>query len=156
MPNGCQVVLDYGHNPDGFQKVGEWLTRVPHRRLIGVVGVPGDRSDAVISQGAGVLSGIFDAVVVKEDVDKRGRQPGEVAGLMAERIRRDRPEVPCTIVLDEAEALRFAIQQALPGDVVVLFYESFDRVQQVVLDLGGQRKDGLQEQRPFIPSSALQ
>ncbi|MCL6594053.1 MAG: cyanophycin synthetase, partial [Alicyclobacillus sp.] len=31
LPSGAHVVLDYGHNPDGFARMGEWLAQTPHR-----------------------------------------------------------------------------------------------------------------------------
>ncbi len=154
MQNGSYVVLDYGHNPDGFKKVGSWIRNVPHRRLIGVVGVPGDRSDVVIRQGADVLADVFDVLVVKEDRDKRGRQPGEVAGLMADQIRTRNPEKMCTAIFDEVEALRFAVQQALPGDVVVMFYEKLAPAQNLLADTGGVPVTHIVA--PVVPSTAIQ
>ncbi len=143
MPSGCYVVLDYGHNPDGFQKVGMWLQSLAHRRLIGVVGVPGDRSDKLIRQGSEVLADLFDVLIVKEDADKRGRQPGEVADLMAQQIQKRRPEKMCVKILAETDALRFAVQQAGPGDIVVMFYEKLSPAQNLLADLGGVPTDGI-------------
>ena len=127
---------------------------MPHRRLIGVVGVPGDRSDVVIRQGADVLADVFDVLVVKEDRDKRGRQPGEVAGLMADQIRTRNPEKMCTAIFDEVEALRFAVQQALPGDVVVMFYEKLAPAQNLLADTGGVPVTHIVA--PVVPSTAIQ
>ncbi|MDQ0190167.1 cyanophycin synthetase [Alicyclobacillus cycloheptanicus] len=138
MPGGGHVMLDYGHNPDGFVKIGRWLKRVPHRRLIGVVGVPGDRADAVIRQSASCLAEVFDAFVVKEDVDKRGRREGEVAAILASQIAKKCPEKPCAIVLSEGEALARAIQDMGQDDIVAVFYEKLSVVQQTVEGLGGQ------------------
>ncbi|MCL6446183.1 MAG: UvrD-helicase domain-containing protein, partial [Alicyclobacillus sp.] len=137
LPGGGHVVLDYGHNPDGFAKIGRWLHSLPHRRLIGVVGVPGDRANQVIRQSAEQLARIFDGFVVKEDADKRGRQPGEVAALLAERIQAMHPEKPCIVILDEPEALRHAITAMEAGDVVVMFYENLAQADQVVRSFGG-------------------
>ncbi|MCL6598738.1 MAG: cyanophycin synthetase [Alicyclobacillus macrosporangiidus] len=137
LPGGAYAVLDYGHNPDGFQRMGEWLRQVPHRRLIGVVGVPGDRIDPVIRQSGRQAAEIFDAFVVKEDADKRGRREGEVAALLAEEIRAHAPGKPCTVIASEPDALRFALSQAGPGDVVVMFFEQLAPAQQVVREFGG-------------------
>ncbi|WP_067933484.1 cyanophycin synthetase [Alicyclobacillus kakegawensis] len=137
MPGGGYVVLDYGHNPDGFRRVGEWLARLGSKRRIGVVGVPGDRSDVVIREAAAELSGWFDAFLVKEDEDKRGRREGEVAELMAAEIRRLHPEKPCRVVLSEEEALRQAIAEMKPDEVVAMFYERLPRLSTLIEGMGG-------------------
>ncbi len=137
LPHEVRVVLDYGHNADGFEKVGEWLQKCPHERLIGVVGVPGDRADSVIRSACAKLSRYMDTFVVKEDVDKRGRAVGEVAQLMANELHREAPEKPISMVLDEREALRQAINAAKPGDIVVAFYEKLSPLQSLVTELGG-------------------
>ncbi|MCL6454544.1 MAG: cyanophycin synthetase [Alicyclobacillus sp.] len=138
LPSGAHLVLDYGHNPDGFRRIGEWLAQLPHRRLIGVVGVPGDRMDDVVRQAAAVAAEVFDELVVKEDVDKRGRNDGEVAALMAGEIRRLAPHKPLTVLLSETEALQAAAQSAQSGDIVVLFYEQLQPASAAATALGAE------------------
>ncbi|QSO47926.1 cyanophycin synthetase [Alicyclobacillus mengziensis] len=137
LPSGAYVVIDYGHNPDGFRRVGEWLKQVPHNRLKGVVGVPGDRCNEVIRQSASQAAEIFDEFYVKEDEDKRGRAVGEVAELLREEISKLAPQKPIYVVLSETEALRKAMETAVQGDIVVLFYEKFKPAEHTVLQFGG-------------------
>lgn len=137
MPSGGHFILDYGHNPDGFEKVGAWLRRLPHRRLIGVIGVPGDRTTHWIRQGAQRLVNIFDEFILKEDEDKRGRDPGEVARVLAEEIRARQPDKPCRVVLREPDALQDAVAHLRAGDVAVMFYEKMDPLVQLLRQLGG-------------------
>jgi cyanophycin synthetase len=132
LPNGAHVVLDYGHNPDGFARVGEWLKQVPHGKLVGVVGVPGDRADFMIRQSAEQLAQVFDYLVVKEDADKRGRLEGEVARMMVERIQATSPNVPCVVILSESDALRYAIEMIQPGDIAVMFYEKMGQLEDIL------------------------
>ncbi|MCL6548162.1 MAG: cyanophycin synthetase [Alicyclobacillus sp.] len=154
LPGDRRVVLDYGHNPDGFAKMGRWLARLPHRRLIGVVGMPGDRADHVIREGADALAPVFDGFVIKEDADLRGRAPGEVARLMAEQIRLRCPEKPCMVVLPEREALQHALSAMEPGDVVVAFYEKLAPLEQLIRSLGGVPADVSGEGRQHGPGVA--
>lgn len=141
LPSGARCVLDYGHNPDGFAKVGQWLRALPHRRMVGVVGVPGDRADTVIRRSAEVLAGIFEEFIVKEDRDLRGRRPGEVARMMADVIQQNAPDKPLEVRLDEEEALRVALQRAAAGDVIVMFYEKWAPAQRIVEQAGGRPDD---------------
>lgn len=139
FPTGSHIVLDYGHNPAGFRRVGEWLNQVPHRTLFGVVGVPGDRSNEVVEESAGSLAQVFDAFIIKEDDDKRGRQVGEIATLIAKHVRQQAPKKPAVIIHDEREAVTTAIQQMHPGDVTVVFYESLQPLLDIVASQGGER-----------------
>ncbi len=44
--HGTNVILDYGHNIDGYKVVLESVKKMNNKRIIGVVGVPGDRTDS--------------------------------------------------------------------------------------------------------------
>jgi UDP-N-acetylmuramyl tripeptide synthase len=52
-----------------------------------IIGVPGDRDDSVIEQAGRVAGRGFHRVIIKEDIDLRGRGKGEVAKLRAETDR---------------------------------------------------------------------
>lgn len=136
LPTGGHVVLDYGHNPDGFRRVGQWLSKLPHRRLKGVIGVPGDRTDSVVRQSAAEAAKVFDDLLVKEDIDKRGRESGEIARLMHQEICLVTPDKPAQIIVSEVEAIRQAIATSERGDIVVVFYEVLNRAVEVVQSLG--------------------
>jgi len=137
LPKGAHIVLDYGHNPDGYRKVGDWLSQVPHGKLIGVIGVPGDRTNTLIEQTARVAAGIFDRIIVKEDKDKRGRKSGEVAAVMRDEIKSRCPDKPVYTVLSETAALQRAIDAMGEGDVAVVFYEHLAPLQSLVEQQGG-------------------
>ncbi|MDP9729742.1 cyanophycin synthetase [Alicyclobacillus sp. TC] len=126
LPNRVRVILDYGHNPHGFACVTEWVKQLGAHHLIGVVGVPGDRADEVVYASSEVLAGCFDWTIVKEDADKRGRQPGEIAKMMAERMQSLAPQSALQIIEDELIAFQTALDKAKAGDMVVAFYEKLE------------------------------
>jgi cyanophycin synthetase len=77
----------------------------------------------------------FDALIVREDRNLRGRRPGEVAELIAAGARASGDGARCRsleVVLDELEASRLALDRANPGDLVVL---CADRVDSIVDEL---------------------
>jgi cyanophycin synthetase len=119
-----KVVLDYGHNLDGYRVTIEGLKSMGASRLIGVIGVPGDRLNEDILR-VGELSGkSFDSVIIKEDEELRGRRPLEVAGVLLEGVLNggmDRERV--SIITDEKQALQAALDQAEAGDIIVIFFE---------------------------------
>jgi cyanophycin synthetase len=126
------VLVDYGHNPDAFEAVCRMAATWYGRRVTGIVGVPGDRDDSVIEQAGRAAARGFERLLVREDRDLRGRRSGEVAELLCRAVKNEVPYRECHVVTDEAEALRKALSEMTPGEVVVLFYEKFDPVMEVL------------------------
>lgn len=122
-----QVILDYGHNIGGYSRVLNGLKKMKANRLIGVIGVPGDRTDISILK-IGELSGkYFDQVYIKEDQDLRGRSMGQVAELIRKGcILGKLSEQQITTELDERAALVKAMKSAKEGDIIIVFYEEYE------------------------------
>ena len=54
--NGRKVILDYGHNIEGYRSVLTCLNKIKTKnRLIGVIGIPGDRGNDVINEVGNAL-----------------------------------------------------------------------------------------------------
>lgn len=121
------VVLDYGHNVEGYKAVIQGLKNMKRNRLIGIIGVPGDRLNRNIEDLGKISSQYFDYIYIKEDLDKRGRKEGEVAEILKNGVlSTGYSENSFEIVLNEKEALNIAIDKGKPGDVIVVFFEEFN------------------------------
>ncbi|NLJ84296.1 MAG: cyanophycin synthetase [Halanaerobiaceae bacterium] len=120
---GLKVILDYGHNPVGFREVFKFMKKLGGKRLAGVVGVPGDRKDDLIIRAGEICGRYLDLVYIKEDRDLRGRKAGEVAALIEKGLVKSGFTGFYSFIADEQEALREALANALPGDIIVCFYE---------------------------------
>ncbi|HEX6912713.1 MAG TPA: cyanophycin synthetase [Longimicrobium sp.] len=116
----ARVLVDYAHNPAAVEGLVEMVMEIPARRRVGVITVPGDRRDEDI-RGVGRLCAGLDRVIIKEDVDPRGRPRGEVAQLVSEGLREGgmRGESIET-ELDELAAVDRALAQAGQGDLVMV------------------------------------
>jgi cyanophycin synthetase len=117
------VIVDYAHCATSLQALGDFVRRLDPapRRVLALVGAPGDRRDEDIRAMGAVAGRMFDLLVLKEDEDPRGRPRGATSRLLAEGAleagaARDR----LSVVLDEAEAVRQALSLAGPGDLVVV------------------------------------
>ena len=130
--NNFRVIVDYGHNPAGYEAVVGALKNMNATSLIGVIGVPGDRRDKDIMYVGNLCGRSFDYIYIKEDVDRRGRNSGEVAKLLEEGIIASKSSVNYKIMLDEGEALKEAMQHAGDGDIIIVFYENHDMVIDVI------------------------
>ncbi len=134
---GYRVMLDYGHNVAGYEQVIEFLEKQDAERLIGVIGVPGDRRDEAIGQVGALCARHFDRLIVKEDADRRGRMPGEVARILKAAAQREkRGEVE--VVLSEREALAAALAEARKGDFITVFYEQYAPLRDLIMECSGE------------------
>lgn len=98
-------------------------------RVISVICSPGDRSDECICALGRAAASLSDSVIVKEDLDLRGRKPGETAGLLVLGLKEGGfPEHLIAVESDEEAAFRSAIMMAVPGDIVVVYYEEYGLV----------------------------
>jgi len=128
-----KVMIDYSHNIAGYSAVTKFVQKMKAKRLVGIVGMPGDRMDANIREVGELCARSFEKIYIKEDLDLRGRKRGEVAAIFEESIlgtgyKKENIEV----ILSETEALEKAMLDAQPGDLIVLFYEEFDPAVQLI------------------------
>ncbi|HET9558755.1 MAG TPA: Mur ligase family protein, partial [Actinomycetota bacterium] len=139
--DGYRVIVDYCHNAAGMRMLGDFVDRlaVPPkggdfmaRRRTGVIASPGDRRDKDIRELGEVAARHFDALIVREDRNLRGREPGEVAELVATGARKSAGDGgrlrSLEVVPDEMEASLLALDRANPGDLVVLCADQVDRI----------------------------
>ncbi|MDK2855382.1 MAG: cyanophycin synthetase [Bacillota bacterium] len=130
---GARLLIDYGHNVASYRSTLELARNLTNRRLLGVIGVPGDRPDELVRQVGRTAAEGFDLLFIKEDEDRRGRQAGEIAELLLAGAREAGfPSERARIILREEEALLAALAECRRGDLVVIFYEKLDRVLKVV------------------------
>ncbi len=126
-----RVIVDYGHNPAAFAAMAELLQRLrpAHRRIIGVISVPGDRRDCDIAEVGNIAGRMFDLFVVKEDEDLRGRAAGATAALLREgALAAGMPADQVVTIINEQEAVRYALGQGQPNDLIVIFADNITAV----------------------------
>ena len=145
--NGYKVIIDYCHNVDGMRRLAEFVelsmasdepgpgrgrararaADQPRRtgRALGVIGIPGDRRDEDQREYGALAATAFDRIYVREDRNLRGRPAGEsaanvLAGVESARRRGRSRTDGATAILEELEAARTVLQEARPGDFVVI------------------------------------
>jgi cyanophycin synthetase len=130
--NGGYLLVDYGHNIGAFHAICEMTSQWHGVRVTGVVTVPGDRSDELISEAARVVACGFDRLIIREDDNKRGRKPGEIAAMLERNVRNSHPELEVEVVPDERDAYAHAISTMQPNEVLVFFYDNYAYIQSVL------------------------
>jgi cyanophycin synthetase len=141
--DGYRVIVDYAHNPPAVEALGQFVDalteptpggRLPlvSGRRIAVVATAGDRRDEDIRDVGAVAARYFDTIIVREDVNTRGRARGETAALIETGIRASMDAgARCQSVeteLDELDATRRALDMGAAGDVVVVCVDRANEV----------------------------
>jgi cyanophycin synthetase len=138
-----QVLVDYAHNAAGYEAILTTLDRWDCREKIGVIGGPGDRRDQDLRE-LGILGArMFDRAIVKEDDDRRGREPGEVAQIIKGGWEAENGG-DLQMLLEETSAIETALAQAQPGDLVVIFPAEVRRT----IDIIARFQEQLNPQKP--------
>jgi cyanophycin synthetase len=134
--DGFRLMIDYAHNAHGLRAVSELAEGLRRGRLISVLGLPGDRRDEDIREAARVVGSVFDRVIVRDDLDLRGRKAGEVAGIIrAGLVAGGLDEAQIVERRDEAEAVALAVTEAQPGDLIVYIADKPEMAARLVEDL---------------------
>lgn len=111
------VFLDYAHTPDALEK----LLRSARgfgggRRIVLLFGCGGDRDRAKRAQMGRIASRIADFLILTSD-NCRSENP---EAILAEILRGVEKEKPHIAIPDRREAIRYAAQNAEPGDILLL------------------------------------
>ena len=135
---GRKIVLDYGHNIEGYKAVLSCVGKVENKnKLIGVIGVPGDRQDEVVQEIGRICCENLDKIIIKEDKNRRGRVVGEISELLKMSILKQDKNKTVKVYLDEVDALEYAIRISEKNDIIIVFYENINPL----LDFINNRED---------------
>lgn len=116
IPNdkGIVGIVDYAHTPDALEKLLNAVRPLTEGKIVTVFGCGGDRDRTKRPLMGGVADRLSDRLVVTSD-NPRSEDPAEIAADIVAGL-----ESAYDVVLDRAEAIRFAVSLAGEGDVVVV------------------------------------
>jgi cyanophycin synthetase len=130
---GFTVMLDYGHNKASYSAVMDMARQFSAPVYTGVIGMPGDRRDESIIEVGRLCGRFFTKLYIKEDNDLRGRDAGEAAGLLyGAAIEAGMDKDRISVIYQEELALKKAITDASPGEMIIMFYEELDPAVEVL------------------------
>jgi UDP-N-acetylmuramoyl-L-alanyl-D-glutamate--2,6-diaminopimelate ligase len=121
---GFEVVVDYAHTEVGLEALLKVVREMAWGRVICVFGAAGERDRAKRPLMGRVASELADRSIITTD-DAYSEDPAKIAREVASGADPDRTEV----VLDRREAIRRALKEAVPEDVVVVAGKGHERVQ---------------------------
>src|SRR6185437_7094688 len=115
------ILVDYGHNAAALLATAELISSTWPGQSTAVVTLPGDRRDDLIAEAAEAIARNFDAAVIYEDDDLRGRIPGEMRELIAKAMRKANPTMTIKHAHGPAQALREALRINNGGPVLFIY-----------------------------------
>lgn len=123
---GAIVIVDYGHNTSSLRGMIDAIEHFPHARRVAVYTAAGDRRDCdMVAQGE-LLATAFDQVYLYEDQFVRGRQPGEIMGLLRKGLAAGGRMTEVVEVQGVFSAIEKALAAAGPGDLVLVQADTID------------------------------
>ena len=116
VPNDADldIVVDYAHTPDALHNVLKALRPLTQKRLICVFGCGGDRDPTKRPKMGAEVAELADLAIVTSD-NPRTEEPRSIIDQILVAVPK-----PFFVDVDRRAAIRAAVCEAVPGDVVVI------------------------------------
>ena len=111
------ILIDYSHKPDALENVLRTLRPVTKGRLITLFGCGGDRDRQKRPIMGKVAAEFSDFVIVTSD-NPRTEDPDAIIAEIVEGLKD--ASTPYHVLTDRIDAIHYAIDNASPGDVILL------------------------------------
>jgi UDP-N-acetylmuramoyl-L-alanyl-D-glutamate--2,6-diaminopimelate ligase len=122
------VVIDYAHSPDSFEKIFKDIKPLVKNQLIVVFGSAGRRDEAKRAIQGELAGKYADQVILTEeddrDVDGRSILEDIAKGAIKAGKTKNKD---LFLILDRPEAIHFATQRAKPGDMVMFLGKGHEK-----------------------------
>lgn len=112
--HGLDILVDYAHTPDALANVLDALQPLTARRLICVFGCGGDRDPSKRPSMGEAVATRADLAVVTSD-NPRTEEPADIIDMILPAV----PD-PFHVDSDRRTAIRAAVAEAVPGDIVLI------------------------------------
>ena len=126
-PLDAVFILDYAHNGLSLENALTTLRAYAPPRLVCVLGSVGGRTEGRRAELGCVVSRGADAAILTAD-NPDFEDPRIICNAIRAAFVR---EIPCEIIPDRAEAVRFAVEHAAPGDIVLFAGKGHEQYQLV-------------------------
>ncbi len=121
------VIVDFAHTPDAFQKVYDSV--YPHEggRIISLFGGAGRRDESTRSERGEIAGKYSDLCIITED-DSRDEDPEKIAQMFVEGCKKaGMKDSQIIIELDRETAIGRALKEAKKGDLVLILGKGHEK-----------------------------
>jgi cyanophycin synthetase len=127
-----KVMIDFAHNPDGFNGIKQFLADIDATNKIGIITGTGDRRDEDIRELGRISAQMFDHIIIRQDKFLRGRQAEEIVKLLVEGIKSVDKNQSFEYIPKEMDALKHALSLAKPGTFITALSDVIDNALELV------------------------
>ncbi len=114
------VLVDFAHNPDGFQAISNYISKLTSSPKVGLIAATGDRRDDDIRELGRIAARTFDEIVIRQDKNLRGRTDVEIMNLLKEGIYEVKPNLEVICINPEKDSIKYVIENAKPGSHITI------------------------------------
>ena len=122
------ILIDYAHSPDGMENVLSSVKGFAKGRTVALFGCGGDRDKTKRPKMGKAAADLADFAIVTTD-NPRTEVPGDIIADILPGFAGS--ATPYVVVEDRVEAIRWAMDHAQPGDVIVLCGKGHETYQEV-------------------------
>ncbi|WP_419801836.1 cyanophycin synthetase [Mucilaginibacter sp.] len=138
-----KIMVDFAHNPAGFNGVKEFLKAIDSPQKIGLIAGTGDRRDDDIREIGKIAAEMFDHVILRQENHLRGRTREELLRLMEEGFLSAGLNKTYEIADSKTDVFQHAIRMAKPGAFIVALSDVVDNAIDVVHKFQEQERAGI-------------
>ena len=115
---GKTVLIDFAHNPDGFEGIRDYLATVQSPMKIGIIVGTGDRLESDLVRIGEIAAEMFDHIIIQQIKFLRGRTAESIVDNLRAGIMKVNPNAKWERISDDEEALAYALSIAPEGAII--------------------------------------
>lgn len=137
-----RFMIDFAHNPDGFNGIKTFLSHIDSPLKIGIIAGTGDRRDEDIIELGKIAAEMFDYIILRQEKHLRGRTEENILDLLKQGIAIG-GNTPFEIVPKEIDAIKHAMSLAKPGSFITALSDVISNAIETVQNYQEQERNGL-------------
>lgn len=121
------VIVDFAHTPDAFQKVYDSVYPHESGRIISLFGGAGRRDESTRAERGEIAGRYSDLCIITED-DSRDEDPEKIAKMFEDGCKKSgMKDEQIIIELDRETAIKKALEEAKKGDLVLILGKGHEK-----------------------------
>jgi cyanophycin synthetase len=137
-----RFMIDFAHNPDGYNGIKQFLSHVDSPLKIGIIAGTGDRRDEDIRELGKIAAEMFDYIILRQEKHLRGRTEENILDLLKEGIALG-GNTQYEIIPKEIDAIKHAMSLAKPGAFITALSDVISNAIETVQNYQEQERNGL-------------
>lgn len=140
-----KILLDYAHNPAGMRALQQFIENLDATVTVGIIAGIGDRRVEDNNEMGSIAAEMFDEIIIRQDKRLRGKTEEELINMLNDGIKMYDPNKKTTIIPSESEAIKYAVDNAKKGSLIVLCSDVVPDALELVKQLKEEESDRLYE-----------